>query len=146
MPRWVCLCAFEHNWSMQILVSGVNDSTVRRMTLCATAPRCDGGQLREKHEMRHTISDVGHTAGGISLHRDCLLFSEFWSSKFQGQGRVFLEIFKASMKNAIFWDVSPCGSCKSRYFGGSPVFTRNNLIPWRWRRHVPPKRRFLEDK
>jgi hypothetical protein len=22
------------------------------------------------------------------------------------------------MKNAIFWDVTPCGSCKNQYFGG----------------------------
>jgi hypothetical protein len=23
------------------------------------------------------------------------------------------------MKNAVFWDVTYCGSCKNRYFGGS---------------------------
>jgi hypothetical protein len=23
------------------------------------------------------------------------------------------------MKNALFWDVTPCGSCKNRHFGGS---------------------------
>jgi hypothetical protein len=23
------------------------------------------------------------------------------------------------LKNAIFWDVMPCGSCKSRHFGGT---------------------------
>jgi hypothetical protein len=23
------------------------------------------------------------------------------------------------MKNALFWDVTPCGSCKSRRFGGT---------------------------
>jgi hypothetical protein len=22
------------------------------------------------------------------------------------------------MKNAVFWDVAPCGSCKNRRFGG----------------------------
>jgi hypothetical protein len=22
------------------------------------------------------------------------------------------------MKNGVFWDVAPCGSCKNRYFGG----------------------------
>jgi hypothetical protein len=24
-----------------------------------------------------------------------------------------------TMKNAVFWDVAPCGSCKSRRFGGT---------------------------
>jgi hypothetical protein len=24
-----------------------------------------------------------------------------------------------TMKNAVFWDVTPCGSCKNRYFGGT---------------------------
>jgi hypothetical protein len=23
------------------------------------------------------------------------------------------------MKNAVFWDVTPCGSCKNRYFGAT---------------------------
>jgi hypothetical protein len=23
-----------------------------------------------------------------------------------------------AMKNAVFWDVTPCGSCKNRHFGG----------------------------
>jgi hypothetical protein len=30
----------------------------------------------------------------------------------------FLETF-ASMKNGVFWDVMPCGSCKNRQFGGT---------------------------
>jgi hypothetical protein len=30
------------------------------------------------------------------------------------------EAFTAvTMKNAIFWDVTPCGSCKNRRFGGT---------------------------
>jgi hypothetical protein len=29
-----------------------------------------------------------------------------------------------NMKNAIFWDVTPCGSCKNRRFGGTSVLTR----------------------
>jgi hypothetical protein len=28
------------------------------------------------------------------------------------------------MKNAVFWDVTPCGSCKNRLFGGTSVLTR----------------------
>jgi hypothetical protein len=26
--------------------------------------------------------------------------------------------YMQNLKNAIFWDVTPCGSCKSRHFGG----------------------------
>jgi hypothetical protein len=32
---------------------------------------------------------------------------------------VIFEVFMAvTLKNVIFWDVTPCGSCKSRCFGG----------------------------
>jgi hypothetical protein len=30
----------------------------------------------------------------------------------------------ATMKNAIFWDVMPCGSCKNQHFEGRSVFIR----------------------
>jgi hypothetical protein len=31
-----------------------------------------------------------------------------------------LEVFTAgTMKNAVFWDVTPCGSYKNRYFEGT---------------------------
>jgi hypothetical protein len=26
------------------------------------------------------------------------------------------------MKNAVFWDMTPCGSCQNRYFGGTYPF------------------------
>jgi hypothetical protein len=30
------------------------------------------------------------------------------------------EVFTAvTMKNVVFWDVKPCGSCKNRRFGGT---------------------------
>jgi hypothetical protein len=33
---------------------------------------------------------------------------------------VRLEVFTAvTTKNAVFWDVTPCGSCKNRRFGGT---------------------------
>jgi hypothetical protein len=33
---------------------------------------------------------------------------------------VRFEIFMAmTMKNCVFWDVTPCGSCKNRRFGGT---------------------------
>jgi hypothetical protein len=34
--------------------------------------------------------------------------------------RVRSEAFTAlTMKNCVFWDVAPCGSCKNRHFGGT---------------------------
>jgi hypothetical protein len=33
---------------------------------------------------------------------------------------VRFEVFMAvTMKNGVFWDVTPCGSCKDRRFGGT---------------------------
>jgi hypothetical protein len=33
---------------------------------------------------------------------------------------VRFEVFTAvTMKNGVFWDVMPCGSCKNRRFGGT---------------------------
>jgi hypothetical protein len=33
---------------------------------------------------------------------------------------VRVEVFKAvTMKNGVFWDVTPCGSCKNQRFGGT---------------------------
>jgi hypothetical protein len=33
---------------------------------------------------------------------------------------VTFEVFTAvTMKNCVFWDVTPCGSCKNRRFGGT---------------------------
>jgi hypothetical protein len=33
---------------------------------------------------------------------------------------VRFEVFMAvTMKNGVFWDVTPCGSCKNRRFGGT---------------------------
>jgi hypothetical protein len=64
-------------------------------------------------------------------------------------------------KTADFWDVAPCRSCVNRCFGGmslaggyqaqsaSHLLTlvpRSRIfLTWRWRRHVPPKRRFTRD-
>jgi hypothetical protein len=33
---------------------------------------------------------------------------------------VRFEVFMAvTMKNGVFWDVTPCGSCKNQRFGGT---------------------------
>jgi hypothetical protein len=67
------------------------------------------------------------------------------------------------VKNGVFWEVTLCGSCKNRPFGGTQRlhnqgdknrWTKNKLalflvhrflsLWWR-RRYVPPKRRFLQE-
>jgi hypothetical protein len=36
---------------------------------------------------------------------------------------VRFEVFTAvTMENGVFWDVTPCGSCKNRHFGGTWCF------------------------
>jgi hypothetical protein len=36
-----------------------------------------------------------------------------------------------TMKNAIFWDVTPCGSCKNQHFGGTHhnITVTTNVVP-----------------
>jgi hypothetical protein len=53
------------------------------------------------------------------------------------------------MKSTIFWDITPCSPLKvNRHFGGTychflSLWFLAWLIfrPWRWRRHIPRKRR-----
>jgi hypothetical protein len=50
------------------------------------------------------------------------------------------EVF-TTMKNAVFWNVAPCWSCVNVC-----LETRSQIfLTWRWRRYVPPKRRFTQD-
>jgi hypothetical protein len=32
---------------------------------------------------------------------------------------IFETLTAVTMKNGVFWDVKPCGSCKNRRFGGT---------------------------
>jgi hypothetical protein len=42
---------------------------------------------------------------------------------------VRFEVFTAvTMQNSVFWDVTPCGSCKSRRFGGTWSCVRRLLV------------------
>jgi hypothetical protein len=43
-------------------------------------------------------------------------FGKERNSTFFIRFEVFME---ATMKNAVFWDVMPCGSCKNQCFGGT---------------------------
>jgi hypothetical protein len=60
------------------------------------------------------------------------------------------------MKNGVFWDVTPCGSCNNRrtHFFAAYVGCQLQLVlflvhrflsPWWRRRQVPPTRRFLQE-
>jgi hypothetical protein len=43
---------------------------------------------------------------------------------------VRFEVFTAvTMKNGVFWDVTPCGSCKNRRFGGTQRFLHQVFLP-----------------
>jgi hypothetical protein len=44
------------------------------------------------------------------------------------------------MKNALSWDVTPCGSCKSRRFEGTTCFACLLLLKFLARRFIPPGR------
>jgi hypothetical protein len=72
---------------------------------------------------------------------------------------------RLTMKNVVYWDVTPCGSCKDRRFEGTYRFHHQGgknrsvlrlvtvnvgpsspiLAPLWWRRYIPPKRRFLHE-
>jgi hypothetical protein len=55
-----------------------------------------------------------------------LLYSHQNISAEQEMGYVRFEVFTAvTMKKGVFWEVTPCFSCKNRRFGGGAKFLRN---------------------
>jgi hypothetical protein len=62
--------------------------------------------------------------GGKSVVTYLLIFKMMNSDYF-----VRFEVFTAvTMKNVVFWDVTPCGSCKKRCFGATATCQRI-LVP-----------------
>jgi hypothetical protein len=74
----------------------------------------------------------------------------------------FVEVFTAvTKKNVVLWDVAPCSSCVNRRFRRTcrlhlhalyasiyllTLLPRSRVfLPWRWKRYVPPKRRFTQE-
>jgi hypothetical protein len=64
---------------------------------------------------------------------------------FENHGKIW-----ENLKSIIFWDITPCSALKVNWpFGGTCrldllprwFLPRFILLPWRWRRHVPLKRR-----
>jgi hypothetical protein len=51
---------------------------------------------------------------------DKALMAQLYAFLSNVKEHVRLEVFTVvTMKNGIFWDVTPCGSCKNRRFGGT---------------------------
>jgi hypothetical protein len=57
-----------------------------------------------------------------SIENYCFHLQGRWNQEKQAASLVFFvryEVFTAvTIKNGVFWDVAPCGSCKNRRFGG----------------------------
>jgi hypothetical protein len=78
--------------------------------------------LRERSELKNRCSCYGqfkiiHIRRGRGEEKAC----ENWTMKFQTLLRhltVFIQPLSIK-KNGLFWDVTPCGSCKNRRFGGT---------------------------
>jgi hypothetical protein len=108
---------------------------------------------------------------GLNGHRKELL-SSMKGSKYLVLPRVYtflqpwnttwsVQVIESSImqKNAVFWNLTPCGSSKNRRFGGSITSVLRSVLQllvttndisfslicssWWWRRYVPPKRRFF---
>jgi hypothetical protein len=45
--------------------------------------------------------------------------------------QVTVEVFTVTMKNGVFWVVTPCGSCKNRRFGGTLRLVAACVVPSR---------------
>jgi hypothetical protein len=52
-------------------------------------------------------------------------------------------ITAVTMKNCVFWDVTPCGFCK--WLVNANDFPSSLIFPsWLWKRYVPPKSRLSQ--
>jgi hypothetical protein len=59
---------------------------------------------------------------------------------------VRFEFFTAvTLKNAVFWDVTPCGSCKDQLLSDNILPRKLNLSTLRTNVVLPPKRRLLQE-
>jgi hypothetical protein len=76
-----------------------------------------------------------------------------WTAKYFGTIQIYI-----ILEESRLMDVAPCRSCVNRRFGWTYrlhlqgcnhlltlVLRSRIFLPWRWRRYVPPKRRFTQD-
>jgi hypothetical protein len=69
--------------------------------------------------MSYDIRSVNHS-NEMKMSECSIDHSEKILSEKMLMSVVRLEVFTAvTMKNGVFWDVTPCGSCKNRRFGGT---------------------------
>jgi hypothetical protein len=62
----------------------------------------------------NSFDDDAHGSGGLKCLR--LMAQTASTQTFHARFEVFTVV---TMKNGVFWDVTPCGSCKNRRFGGT---------------------------
>jgi hypothetical protein len=66
----------------------------------------------------YTVS-VGRSLGAETMRMGCSAQRLDSAAREEWQS-VRSEVFTAvTMKNGVFWDVTPCGLCKNRRFGGT---------------------------
>jgi hypothetical protein len=68
-----------------------------------------------QNEVKGVKSDDSHWYKNL-LDNDCVIL---WYCKLVNQYLRFEVFMAVIMKNAVFLDVTPCGSCKNRRFGGT---------------------------
>jgi hypothetical protein len=67
---------------------------------------------------------------GYSFRTDVYQYSQWSFITLNATILVRFEVFTAvTMKNGVFWDVTPCGSCKNRRFGGTLHLHHQTDIP-----------------
>jgi hypothetical protein len=65
-------------------------------------------------------TNLGYTVDAKTKMQFSLYNIKFTTCHAGTSNYVRFEVFTAmTMKNAVFWDVTPCGSCKNRRFGGT---------------------------
>jgi hypothetical protein len=68
--------------------------------------------------LRLALISLINWSESAQMHRLFPILSQYPAQK-KSLSYVRYEVFKAvTMKNTVFWDFTPCGSCKNRRFGG----------------------------
>jgi hypothetical protein len=70
----------------------------------------------QKGPKKHTVKERCHQKVQLSRNLICPLLRYFILMSVGVHVR-FEVVIAATMKNAVFWDVTPCCSCKDRHFG-----------------------------
>jgi hypothetical protein len=124
---------FETKWSRKDLISRTTNGTV--FFMAARARRLKGQRYGkrsyEKHCWQHNRrrGEIRHSCTFCETHTSSnwnLLLRPYCKARRKFRANylsfcVIFEVFTAvNMKNGLFWDVTPCGSCKNRRFGLIP--------------------------